>query len=118
MLPLLGLAIRRLPAPVLSPSLAADFLFLTLLPSTVQSSIAFTAIGCGNVSAAVCSASLFNVLGVFMTPLLLGLYMSAHSATPLVGPPQSDTKEALAAFTDPEMNRCTSWTRRVSCVSG
>lgn len=33
-------------------------LFLCALPSTVQSSIAFTAIAHGNVAAAVCSASL------------------------------------------------------------
>lgn len=78
--PLLGLAIGSLPAPVLSPSLAAGFLFLTLLPSTLQWSIAFTAIGSGNVSAAVCSASLSNVFGLFMTPLLVGLYMSPHGA--------------------------------------
>jgi sodium/bile acid cotransporter 7 len=78
--PILGLAIGRLPPFVLSPSLAAGFLFLTLLPSTVQSSIAFTSIGRGNVPAAVCSASLSNVCGMFVTPLLVSLYMRAHGA--------------------------------------
>jgi sodium/bile acid cotransporter 7 len=43
------------------------------MPSTVQSSIAFTAMGKGNVSAAICSAALSNVLGVVVTPLLIGV---------------------------------------------
>jgi sodium/bile acid cotransporter 7 len=50
-------------------------LFLTLLPSTVQSSIAFTAIARGNVAAAVCSASFSNLLGILVTPALVALLM-------------------------------------------
>ena len=46
---------------VLPPQLAAGVLFLCLLPSTVQSSIAFTSIARGNVAAAICSASLSNL---------------------------------------------------------
>ncbi|MGA0608489.1 bile acid:sodium symporter family protein [Phenylobacterium sp. VNQ135] len=66
--PALGLAaIRILPLP---PEAASGVLFLTLLPSTVQSSVALTAMAGGNVAAAVCSASLSNVVGVFATPLL------------------------------------------------
>ncbi len=60
----------------LSPVLLAGFLFLALLPSTVQSSIAFTAIARGNVAAAVCSASLSNLLGIVLTPLLVALLMT------------------------------------------
>ena len=51
-------------------------LFLTLLPSTVQSSIAFTAIAGGNVAAAVCSASFSNLAGIFLTPLLTALLIT------------------------------------------
>ena len=54
---------------------ARRLLFLTLLPSTVQSSIAFTAIARGNVAAAVVSASASNLLGIFLTPLLVALLM-------------------------------------------
>lgn len=69
--PLLGLLLARaLPGP-----LAAGMLFLTLLPSTVQSSIAFTAIARGNVAAAVCSASFSNLLGIVLTPALVALLM-------------------------------------------
>lgn len=76
--PVLGLVASALPASVLSPSLAAGILFLCCLPSTVQSSIAFTSIAGGNVPAAICSASVSSLLGVFLTPVLVGLLMSAH----------------------------------------
>lgn len=72
--PLVGLGVRALPG--LDPSLATGVLFLTLLPSTVQSSIAFTAIAGGNVAAAVCSASFSNLAGIFITPLLTALLIT------------------------------------------
>lgn len=71
--PLLGSAISRL--PFLTPGIAAGMLFLTLLPSTVQSSIAFTAIARGNVAAAVCSASFSNLIGIVLTPVLVAVSM-------------------------------------------
>lgn len=75
--PILGLAIRAIPG--LEPSLATGVLFLTLLPSTVQSSIAFTAIAGGNVAAAVCSASFSNLAGIFITPVLTALLITGDS---------------------------------------
>jgi solute carrier family 10 (sodium/bile acid cotransporter), member 7 len=74
--PVLGLAISR--SGLLSPTLASGMLFLCCLPSTVQSSIAFTSIGRGNVAAAVCAASASTLLGIFLTPVLVGLLMQAH----------------------------------------
>ncbi|MBB5710086.1 bile acid:sodium symporter family protein [Sphingomonas xinjiangensis] len=71
--PLLGLGFAAL--PLLDPAMAAGLLFLTLLPSTVQSSIAFTAIARGNVAAAVCSASFSNLIGIVVTPMLVALLM-------------------------------------------
>lgn len=71
--PLLGLGASAL--PLFAPELAAGLLFLTLLPSTVQSSIAFTSIARGNVAAAVCSASFSNLAGVVLTPALVALLM-------------------------------------------
>jgi sodium/bile acid cotransporter 7 len=71
--PLLGLGFSAL--PFVPASLAAGLLFLTLLPSTVQSSIAFTAIARGNVAAAVCAASFSNLIGIVATPLLVALLM-------------------------------------------
>jgi sodium/bile acid cotransporter 7 len=73
--PLLGLGIREVATWFLAPSLAAGMLFLALLPSTVQSSIAFTSIAGGNVPAAVCSASASNLIGIVLTPLLVAALM-------------------------------------------
>jgi sodium/bile acid cotransporter 7 len=74
--PILGLILRQVLGPVLPDSLLVGLLFLCLLPSTVQSSIAFTSIAHGNVAAAVCSASLSNLLGIFITPALVALLMN------------------------------------------
>ncbi|BBC73905.1 bile acid:sodium symporter [Altererythrobacter sp. B11] len=74
--PLLGLGLSSVPG--LPLPLASGLLFLTLLPSTVQSSIAFTSIARGNVAAAVCSASFSNLLGIVLTPLLAVLLMGGR----------------------------------------
>lgn len=71
--PALGMAIAQI--PLLPTLVTSGILFLCLLPSTVQSSIAFTAMAQGNVAAAVCSASLSNLLGMVVTPLLVTLLM-------------------------------------------
>ncbi|MFI9628544.1 bile acid:sodium symporter family protein [Streptomyces sp. NPDC052042] len=68
--PLLGLAARGLVPYVLTPQLHSGFLFLCLVPSTVQSSIAFTSIARGNVPAAICAGSFSSIAGIFLTPLL------------------------------------------------
>lgn len=73
MFPVLGLIASKL--GILSTTLAAGMLFLCCLPSTVQSSIAFTSIARGNVAAAVCAASASNLFGIFITPVLVGLLM-------------------------------------------
>lgn len=75
--PLLGLGIQAALKPLMDPMILSGVLFLCLLPSTVQSSIAFTAIAGGNVAAAVCSASVSNILGIVITPLLVALLMNA-----------------------------------------
>jgi sodium/bile acid cotransporter 7 len=80
--PALGLAIGAVVGGWLDPLLVAGVLFLALLPSTVQSSIAFTAAARGNVAAAVCSASLSNLLGIVVTPLLVGLLLRAGQSGP------------------------------------
>jgi len=74
--PILGLAIGFIPEEILPSPLYAGILFLCVLPSTVQSSIAFTSMAGGNVPAAVCAASGSNILGMFLTPLLAGLLLS------------------------------------------
>lgn len=75
--PLIGLLFRALPGSVIDPAIGAGLLYLCILPSTVQSSIALTAIARGNVPAAICSASLSNLLGVVLTPILAALLLGA-----------------------------------------
>jgi len=76
--PLFGLVFRPLLSPLVTPTLFAGILFLCTLPSTVQSSIAFTAIAKGNVPAAICSASASSIIGIFVTPLVASLVLSSH----------------------------------------
>ncbi|BCJ30363.1 bile acid:sodium symporter family protein [Actinocatenispora sera] len=78
MFPLLGIAARLLVPTILSPDLYVGVLFLCCLPSTVQSSIAFTSIARGNVAAAICSASFSNLVGIVITPLLVAVLLSGH----------------------------------------
>ena len=78
--PLLGLALKPVLQPLVTPTLYAGVLFLCTLPSTVQSSIAFTSIAKGNVPAAVCAASASSLLGIFVTPALVGLMITSQSA--------------------------------------
>nr|WP_314432959.1 bile acid:sodium symporter family protein [uncultured Brevundimonas sp.] len=71
--PLLGLGLVFLMRGSLQPDLLTGMMFLCLLPSTVQSSIAFTSIAGGNVPGALTSASVSNLIGVVVTPLLVAL---------------------------------------------
>lgn len=80
--PALGCLLRLASPALLSPSIAAGLLFVCVLPSTVQSSIAFTAMAGGNVPAAICSASISNLLGVFLTPLLVSLLLTPGAGAP------------------------------------
>jgi len=82
MFPLLGLAMKPLVTSVLPPELYVGILFLCTLPSTVQSSIAFTSVARGNVAAAVCSASASNFVGIFVTPLLVGTLIVQGASAP------------------------------------
>lgn len=72
-------------------------IFLCCLPSTVQSSVAFVSMARGNVPAAVCAASLSNLSGVFITPLLVGLLL-AEQAGVSIGAIQSLVTQLLLPF--------------------
>ena len=74
--PLLGLGAHAV-ALRIAPAMAAGLLYLSLLPSTVQSSIAFVSIAGGDVPAAIGAASLSSIVGIVATPLLAQLLMGA-----------------------------------------
>lgn len=83
--PVLGLVIQWAAEPLLGAALAAGMLYLTLLPSTVQSSVAFVSVARGNVAGAICAATLSNVAGMFLTPLLVLWLMGASGSQGLGG---------------------------------
>ena len=76
--PLTGLGASHLPSWVLPAALAPGIVFLACLPSTIQSAIGFTAIGRGNVAAAVCGASASNLIGMVATPIMAGVLLGAE----------------------------------------
>ena len=77
--PLLGLVLKPLLSPLVTPELYLGVLFLCTLPATVQSAIAFTSIARGNVPAAICSASASSLIGIVLTPLLAGLVLGSKA---------------------------------------
>ncbi|WKV51094.1 bile acid:sodium symporter family protein [Dickeya fangzhongdai] len=89
--PLLGIGMAFLSPQILTPGLYLGFLYLCALPATVQSAIAFTSMARGNVAAAICSASASSILGVFLSPVLVGLLMHTQGG-------QADTLHAIGAI--------------------
>ena len=82
--PVLGMALHASVPGLLDNSLWLGVLYLCTLPSTVQSSIAFTSIAKGNVAAAICAATASNLLGIVITPILVAALLNLHgSASPL-----------------------------------
>lgn len=79
--PLAGVALSVAMPGLLAPELWTGLLFLCALPSTVQSSIAYTSIARGNVAAAVAAAAFSNLAGVALTPLLAALMLETQGAS-------------------------------------
>ena len=78
--PILGLLAKPILVPMLGQELYWGFLFMCFLPSTVQSSIAFTSVARGNVAAAVCSASFSNIIGMFITPIMVAFFILGQTS--------------------------------------
>jgi sodium/bile acid cotransporter 7 len=53
--------------------------YLAALPSTVSSSVVMVSIAGGNLPAAIFNASISSLLGVFLTPLWMGLFLQSQS---------------------------------------
>src|SRR6185436_3921750 len=83
--PLLGLALGPVSELLIASPLYVGLLFLCCLPSTVQASVIFTSIAGGNVAAALCSASLSSIIGVVLTPALVGLLLHAQGEASVNG---------------------------------
>jgi sodium/bile acid cotransporter 7 len=81
MFPIVGWVLKPVLQPLLGASLYVGILYLCALPGTVQSAIAFTSIARGNIPAAVCSASASSLIGIVVTPLLVGWLLGATGAS-------------------------------------
>ena len=103
--PALGMALGAIAPTALPPALATGVLFLCILPSTVQSSIAFTSIARGNVPAALCAASASNLIGVFLTPVLAGWLLHTQGAQLSFGVFRDILLQLLAPFLAGQLQR-------------
>ncbi|MER7578719.1 bile acid:sodium symporter family protein [Kitasatospora sp. NPDC097691] len=77
--PLFGLATALLTPVPLSGQLQTGVLFLCLVPSTVQSSVALTGAAGGNVPAAICAGTYSSLAGLVLTPLLAARLLGSHT---------------------------------------
>jgi sodium/bile acid cotransporter 7 len=99
MFPLLGVALKPVLQPLMTPDLYTGVLFLCALPATMQSAIAFTSMARGNVPAAVCSASASSLLGIFIAPVLVGLMLAQHGqGTASLGAVEAIVLQLLVPF--------------------
>jgi solute carrier family 10 (sodium/bile acid cotransporter), member 7 len=73
----IGLTLSNAIDQVLPADVALGFLFLGILPSTVQSATSYCAIARGNVAASVVASAFINLVGVLLSPLLFALLASA-----------------------------------------
>ena len=78
--PVLGLSLLAL-FPNLPPPLEIGFLFVCVLPSTVQSSVALTSIARGSVAGAICAATASNIVGIVLSPMMLAVLMHLHGGS-------------------------------------
>ncbi|MDE1466856.1 bile acid:sodium symporter [Aurantiacibacter sp. D1-12] len=74
---LAGWSVSALAEYQLPASVALGFIFLGVLPSTVQSATAYTSLADGNVANSVVAAAVLNILGVFITAPVMAIVASS-----------------------------------------
>jgi sodium/bile acid cotransporter 7 len=77
--PLIALAFRPFFKTEDGQMLWLAIFFLTVLPSTVSSSVVMISIARGNIPAAIFNASVSSLIGVFITPLWMGMVLETQS---------------------------------------
>ena len=77
---IVGKGFEILLSPVLPPLVALGFLYLGVLPSTVQSATAYSSLAGGNVAHSVVAAALLNVAGVFLSAPLFATFGGGEAA--------------------------------------
>lgn len=68
-----GAGFAALAEAVLPPAIALGFVFLGVLPSTIQSATSYTTLARGNAALSVVGAALLNIIGVFASAPLFAL---------------------------------------------
>jgi sodium/bile acid cotransporter 7 len=83
--PILGIVLHGIVQPIVGSNLAFGLLYVTLMPSTITSSAAYTSMAGGNVPGAITAATLSNVLGFLLTPALVVLLMNQSGSAGIGG---------------------------------
>lgn len=83
--PVIGAVLFLTLRNVLPADLLLGIFFLCALPSTVSSSVAMTSMARGNVPGAIFNATVSGLIGMALTPLLMGLVISASGASMPLG---------------------------------
>ncbi|MDY5585648.1 MAG: bile acid:sodium symporter family protein [Arcanobacterium sp.] len=78
--PVLGITLHYGFGHFMENPFLSGVLFLTLLPSTVQASVSFTSVAGGDIARAVCAATISNISGILLTPLLMLLVMQVEGS--------------------------------------
>lgn len=87
--PILGFAFHVITGwiwPTEPDAIRWGFLYLCVLPSTVSTSVVLTAVARGNTAGALFNAAASNILGVFLTPILIQLLMQRTGESGPLGP--------------------------------
>lgn len=77
---MVGWGLWHATASVLPPVLALGFLYLGVLPSTMQSAVAYSSLAGGNTATSVVAAALINIMGVFVSAPLFSLIAGRHGS--------------------------------------
>jgi sodium/bile acid cotransporter 7 len=83
--PIVGVLLMLSLRNTLPPELLLGVFYLCALPSTVSSSVAMTSMARGNVPGAIFNATISGLIGMALTPLLMGLVISASGASMPLG---------------------------------
>ena len=83
--PAAGFALDALLGGSLPDGLRTGLLFLCVLPTTVSTAAVLTGLAGGNLAGALFNVTLSNVLGVFLTPLWVGVLLSRHGGSRPLG---------------------------------
>lgn len=75
----LGMGFAQLATIFAAPEIALGFIFLGVLPSTIQSATSYTTLAGGNAALSVVGAALINIVGVFVSAPLFALLAGSEA---------------------------------------